>query len=95
MQVCKFRVGSYSHGVDRIVFITVADEKVSGDVILDYSVEIQPLKDKDRTFYWAGAGANFSIAGMEVHLYRHKWTYIIQYYISSGLFVIVSWVGIK
>ena len=78
-----------------MVFRTVLDEKVSGDVILDYSVEIQPLKDADRIFYWAGTGANFSIAGMEVHLHRHKWTYIIQYYISSGLFVVVSWVGIK
>ena len=78
-----------------MVFRTVLDEKVNGDVILDYSVEIQPLKEEDRIFYWAGTGANFSIAGMEVHLHRHKWTYIIQYYISSGLFVVVLWVGIK
>ena len=76
-----------------MIFKTYFEKHVIGDVVLDYAVEIHPLQKEDESFYWAATGNNFSVAGMEVHLYRHKLTYIIQYYISSGLFVVVSWVG--
>ena len=76
-----------------MIFKTHFDGHIIGDVVLDYAVEIRPLQEEDESFYWAATGNNFSVAGMEVHLYRHKLTYIIQYYISSGLFVVVSWVG--
>ena len=95
LQVCKFRVGSYSHNINRMVFKTVVDKHIIGDVVLDYEVKIHPLQEEDSSFFWAATGNNFSVAGMEVHLHRHKLTYIIQYYISSGLFVIVSWVCIQ
>ena len=90
--MCKFRVGSYSHNINRMFFKTVVDKYIIGDVVLDYEVKIHPLQEEDSSFFWAATGNNFSVAGMEVHLHRHKLTYIIQYYISSGLFVVVSWV---
>ena len=92
-QVCKFRAGSYSHNINRMIFKTHFERHIIGDVVLDYEVDIRPLQGEDESFYWAATGNNFSVAGMEVHLHRHKLTYIIQYYISSGLFVVVSWVG--
>ena len=95
LQVCKFRVGSYSHNINRMVFKTVVDNYIIGDVVLDYEVKIHPLQEEDSSFFWAATGNNFSVAGMEIHLHRHKLTYIIQYYISSGLFVMVSWVCIQ
>ena len=78
-----------------MVFKTIIDKHVIGDVVLDYRVEILPLQKQDEMFFWAATGSNFSVAGMEIHLFRHKLTYIIQYYTSSGLFVVVSWVGVK
>merc|ERR1719400_1261265 len=40
-----------------------------------------------------GALGNFSLAGFEMVLNRHVSTYIITYFIPSGLFVIVSWMS--
>ena len=65
---------------------------IGGKAVLDYEVTIKPLKDKDQIQFWAGTGTNFSIAGLEMKLERNTMKYIIQYYIPSGLFVMVSWV---
>lgn len=67
---------------------------IPGKTVLDYEMKIQLLKEKDRVFFWEGTRSNYSIAGFEMQFYRHKMTYIIQYYITSGLIVIVSWVRI-
>ena len=62
-------------------------------VLLDYDVRIQPLKERDGIYYWEGTKSNYSIAGFEMMLYRHKLQYIIQYYITSSLLVLSSWVS--
>ena len=67
---------------------------VERKVLLDYDVCIQPLKERDRIYHWEGTKTNYSIAGFEMVLYRHKLQYIIQYYVTSGLLVVISWVSI-
>jgi hypothetical protein len=61
--------------------------------ILDYSVEIVPLDDKDTVYVWNSIG-NWSVSGFELRLKRNILKYLINYYLPSGLFVIVSWVRI-
>ena len=68
--------------------------EILGDVVLDYYVQINHLKEDDRVYYWGATGTNFSLAGLEIHLHRHKMAYILEYYVTSGLFVIVSWVSL-
>ena len=63
-------------------------------VLLDHHVDINPLKEKDTMYMWSAVGSNYSLAGFEIQLKRHINEYIIDYYLTSGLFVIVSWVGI-
>ena len=36
---------------------------------------------------------NFTNAGFDLKMTRYKMKYIINYYIPSGLFVVVSWVS--
>ena len=60
------------------------------NTILDYQVEIYPLKPEDRTYIWLNIG-NYSLTGFEMKLQRHYMKYLFNYYLPSGLFVIVSW----
>ena len=67
-------------------------EKEERTVLLDYDISTKPLKEKDTLYQWSTVGSNYSVAGFEIHLTRHAKEYIIDYYLTSGLFVIVSWV---
>ena len=64
----------------------------SGDVLLDYDVTLDYLKEEDRVFYFESTNSTYSLAGVEIQLRRNKAKYILQYYCTSGLFVVVSWV---
>merc|ERR1719166_299427 len=66
--------------------------KQSNSIALDYDINILPLKPSDQ-FLDLGSLGNFSIAGFEMVLTRYVSTYIITYYLPSGLFVIVSWIS--
>ena len=77
-------------------------------IILDYDIKIKNLKTQDKIFD-AGALGQFSLAGFEMvspavnniliptpffqTLKRHFMSYIITYYLPSGLFVAVSWIS--
>jgi len=95
-QTCKFQVGSYSYN-DKIMRFITAQAGYSGDkggnsIALDYAIKISKLKKSDSIFAGGGLG-NFSLAGFEMVLHRYVSTYIITYYLPSGLFVIVSWIS--
>jgi len=76
-----------------MIFKTITKKlEIVGDVVLDYHVEIKHLAEKDRLLYWEGSGKNYSIAGLEIRLNRYKMKYILEYYATSGLCVVVSWV---
>jgi len=64
----------------------------SQSITLDYAITINNLKEKDQLFN-GGALGNFSLAGFELKLERHFMSYIITYYLPSGLFVVVSWIS--
>merc|ERR1719290_511176 len=78
-----------------MVFITKAygyASKKSNSIALDYEITIEALSDEDRVLDYGGLG-NFSLSGFEMVLTRYVSTYIITYYLPSGLFVIVSWIS--
>ena len=94
-QSCKFQVGSYSYDDTQMTFATKAakyDSKDTNSIALDYAIVIKPLSKKDSILLFDGLG-NFSLAGFEMVLDRYVSTYIITYYLPSGLFVIVSWIS--
>ena len=67
--------------------------KLERKVLLDYDIHIQRLSKENRFYVWEGTGSNYSLDGFEMVFTRHKFQYIIQYYITSGLLVVVSWVS--
>ena len=57
-------------------------------VILNYGIKVGETFEKFRL----GIAANFSVVGGELIFTRKLTKYIYEYYIPSGLFVVVSWV---
>merc|ERR1719288_123033 len=64
----------------------------SRSIVLDYEIKIKQLAGPDRIFEGGSLG-NYSLAGFEMILHRHVSHYIINYYLPSGLFVVVSWIS--
>ena len=95
-QRCQFQVGSYSYDDTKMIFITehagYQAPKVANKIALDYAIAIRNLHPADAVFLGGSLG-NFSLAGFEMELHRFVSTYIITYYLPSGLFVIVSWIS--
>ena len=94
-QVCQFQVGSYSFNDQIMTFKTGSagySTKGGNSIALDYAITINQLKSSDSVFDGDSLG-NFSLAGFEMVLQRYVSTYIITYYLPSGLFVIVSWIS--
>ena len=86
-------MGSYTYDIKHVIFNTlVSGFTTSGDVLLDYDVTLDYLKEEDRVFYFESTNSTYSLAGVEIQLRRNKAKYILQYYCTSGLFVVVSWV---
>ena len=90
-----FQIGDYHYDDTNIKYSSIPPNypgKEERTVLLEYDIGIKPLKEKDTVFRWPAIGSNYSLAGFEIHLTRHVKEYIIDYYLTSGLFVIVSWV---
>ena len=90
------QVGSYSYDDTKMKFVTenagYQAPKTSNSIALDYAISIERLDDSDAVFL-GGTLGTFSLAGFEMVLHRYVSTYIITYYLPSGLFVIVSWIS--
>ena len=95
-QVCKFKIGSYAYDENKMKFKTnlLQYNNKLRNTILDYNVQILPLQEEDSLFIWQNIG-NYSLTGFEMRLRRNSLKYLVNYYLPSGLFVIVSWVTIK
>ena len=89
-------MGSYSYDVNKIEFETKLNSvEVQNNKKHDYISHINYLQEKDTVHFWPSTQANYSIAGFQITFHRHAMKYITQYYVTSALFVCVSWVGIN
>ena len=92
-QLCKFKVGSYAYDNTKMKFsasLLSYDDSLR-NTILDYNIKLNPLKSEDSLFVWQSIG-NYSLTGYEMILKRNSLKYLVNYYLPSGLFVVVSWV---
>ena len=92
-QICKFRIGSYAFDENKMKFKTqkLFYDEQGYNTVLDYTIDIYSMEQRDVFYIWDEIG-NFSLAGFEMKLNRHSLKYLINYYLPSSLFVIVSWV---
>ena len=93
-QNCPFQVGSFSHNSSYMTFHLdkYDDMNKFQTSVLDYHIQKSELRDEYKRFDWAGS-ETYSLTGFEMHLQRKVHNYIINYYLPSGLFVVVSWVS--
>ena len=92
--VCDFKLGSSKMDSSKINYTLSSltfhkDEQVS---LLDYTPEVHPLPDFKKLWTEYGNLTWYS-TGCEIRLNRNVKKYIINYYIPSGLLVLVSWVS--
>merc|ERR1712012_1104668 len=90
-------VAEKSHLKDRNVHYDQQDggkgtKRNKKSIVLDYDITINNLRKEDQIFIGGSLG-NYSLAGFEMILRRHVSHYIINYYLPSGLFVVVSWIS--
>ena len=92
---CHFMLGSYSFD-DRFMYFKMdnnsSDIQLNQVSNLDYTPSVRSLP-KSKQFKPYGS-MNYSIAGCEIRLERNIKQYIVNYYIPSGLLVMVSWVNV-
>ena len=86
-------MASYAYGLEKMQYSTnlINYNDSERNTILDYSIDIVPLSEEDTIFYWLDI-ANYSVTGFQINLQRNTLKYLVNYYLPSGLFVVVSWV---
>ena len=91
-QLCPFHIGSYAFDMKSMVFNNevLQYDNSRKNTILDYHVEIIPLNEAERIYYWLDIG-NYSLTGFQLKLTRNHMKYLLNYFLPSGLFVVVSW----
>lgn len=91
--ICKFRVGATNMDINYMRFheTDLTYDETVRNTILDYKVAVQKLREEDRVVLYGVS--NYSVTGFEMKLSRHVLKYLYIYYLPSGLFVVVSWVG--
>ena len=93
VQICPFHIGSYAYDSKAMIFNNqVLQYNSEGkNTILDYVVTVEPLKESERIYVWLDIG-NYSLTGFQLKMTRHNTKYLLNDYLPSGMFVIVSWV---
>ena len=69
--------------------------EIGKNTALDYDLQVVKLKREDLYYYWEGTHSNYSLAGFKMKFKRHATKYIVDYYLPSGLFVVISWVRLS
>ena len=83
-------MGSYSRNRDEIIFELekLVDETDSGDTVLDYSISLARVEEYAMTtIEWKECSA----VGYVINMKRYTSKYLINYYLPSVIFVVLSW----
>ena len=90
------QVGSYAYDDTKMQFTAslLSYDASVRNTILDYNIKLLALKPVDSLFIWESINSNYSLTGYEMIMKRNSLKYIVNYYLPSGLFVLVSWVSI-
>ena len=92
---CFFMMTSFKHEFNVLNFtLTEFDFDASTQVgRLDYMVEIESLPESMKLRKFKSNGRRFAYAGCVIKLKRYVQKYILNYFMPSGLLVLVSWVS--
>ena len=88
---CPFRIGSYASTEETVKCTDEYEFDENRQRSLQYFIEIDSLLERDRTFNWHSK--NYSVCGVNISLNRTRMQIFFQVYLTSMLFVVVSWVS--
>ena len=90
-QECPFLVGSYYSTDETFKCTSEYTFDYKNQRTLQYFIDIKPLPERDHIFTWKSK--NYSICGFNVGLSRSRTQTFFQVYLTTALFVIVSWIS--
>ena len=90
---CPVKFSSADFNSTRLLFNMSIDAKWGRlkNTLGQFGTEIIPLEKHELMDTWEGE--DWSICGFKLLLRRKHWKYVFSYYMTSGLFVIISWVS--
>ena len=92
-QFCQFALGSYSHQLNEMSFSIYKFENLVAkktSTILDYEVTLERIDQGNISF---AEDELYSTVGFRILLDRKSEKYLINFYLPSLIFVIVSWMS--
>lgn len=97
-QRCDVNLTSYSNNKEEVIFqlekVNFLDRHQMSR--MEFNREVKPFDDYDEEFIRSdGKIMKWSVVGFSIHLMRKPMKILIDYFIPSGLLVIVSWVIIS
>ena len=95
MQDCNFELCSYSHQSDEVTFgiykfKNLLNEQSATATVLGYNAKAEKL---DAWISNYGEDEKYSNVGFKIKLKREYVRHVINYYMPSGIFVLVSWIS--
>ena len=90
---CSVKLSSADLKADKLRFDMVRPARWGRlkNTLGQFDASIVNLTDSEYTDFWEGE--SWSISGFKVRLRRRYWKYVFSYYLTSGLFVVTSWVS--
>ena len=91
-QYCPFQIGSYYATDDLVTCSSAYSYLEERQRSLQYSIQIEELPEKYRKFQYRKNHA-FDTCGFNLLFSRTRTQYVFQVYLTSAMFVVVSWVS--
>ena len=90
---CSVKFSSADFNATRLIFNDSVPVKWGRlkNTLGQWDADIIPLDSVELTDLWEGEAR--SVSGFKLRLRRKYWKYIFSYYLTSGLFVVISWVS--
>ena len=90
-QRCPFRIGSYYSAEDTVNCTSVYEFDDDRQRSLQYYLKVEPLPEDYRIFVYEGK--RYAVCGVHLVLDRTREQIFFQVYLTSTMFVVVSWVS--
>lgn len=91
---CSVRISSAAQNSSKIFFNMPKNVTINASIINpvgEFDSDVIQLNETEREDVWEGE--KWSVAGFKIKLSRRYWGYVVNYYITSALFVYISWIS--
>ena len=97
LQICPLQIGSYGYNDSYMSYKLgrLTRDTQQRIAVLDYRIDIFNLSPEHQLMKGLeDPNSNFTLTGFMMELTRKRFSYVVNFYLPSGLFVVVSWVSL-